>query len=320
MKPLISVIIPFYNVDKYIEKCILSVIKQTYKNLEIILVDDGSTDKSFFIVKKYADTDKRIKLLQKENSGLSDARNYGLENSNGLITFIDSDDFVEYDYIEFLYELMVKYDSDISCCRELYIKNNEEIDYINKNEEGTYNNIEDILKDLYSLNNVGVSAWGKLYKRKIFDNLKFKKGIIYEDFDIIHLLFANADIVSYSTEKKYVYRMRKNSISNSTFSKKNMSIFDIIDNNKRYIKDNNIDVLKEFYFYSIKNIINIYKLLAFSKYEKQTTVKECRKRIRNYYNKSEKNLFTKKDKILITLIMFPLPIYKHLIKLNNMFA
>ena len=126
MNELISVIVPIYNVEKYLERCLDSIIKQTYKNLDIILVDDGSIDNSTKICDEYVKKDSRIKVIHKENGGLSDARNVGIDNSDGkYICFIDSDDYIELDMIENLYDGIVKNNANICCCGKLleYEKN-----------------------------------------------------------------------------------------------------------------------------------------------------------------------------------------------------
>ena len=126
---LISIVIPIYNVEKYIEKCLDSVIKQTYKNIEIILVDDGSPDNCGKICDSYANNDKRIQVIHKENGGLSDARNVGIERANGkYITFVDSDDYIELDYIEYLYTLIKKYNTKISFCKVNVVFNENNTD------------------------------------------------------------------------------------------------------------------------------------------------------------------------------------------------
>ena len=123
---LISIIIPVYNVEQYLSRCIDSVINQTYKNLEIILIDDGSTDDSGEICDEYALKDNRIKVMHKQNGGVSSARNEGLDISKGnYIGFIDSDDFIEKDMYEFLYDLLTKNNCDISCCNKFIFKDNK---------------------------------------------------------------------------------------------------------------------------------------------------------------------------------------------------
>lgn len=126
MQPLISIIIPVYNVEKYLDECIQSCINQTYKNIEIILIDDGSSDKSAEICKEYAELDSRIIFKSIPNSGVAHARNVGIGISNGsYITFVDSDDFIDEKYCEVMYNLLVDYDADIACCTSYYLQNTD---------------------------------------------------------------------------------------------------------------------------------------------------------------------------------------------------
>ncbi len=201
MEELISVIIPVYNVENYIEKCIYSVINQSYKNLEIILVDDGSTDKSGVLCDKYEKIDKRIKVIHKENGGLSSARNMGLDCANGeYIMFLDSDDFVETTILQELYSLCYKNNVEISICNYKYINNDkEEANDKEENAEYIYDNIEKFHKMFFE-GKFFWMAWGKLYKRRVFNNFRFKENQIYEDFYLIPRIILNTSKVAYTTK------------------------------------------------------------------------------------------------------------------------
>lgn len=208
---LISIIIPVYNVEKYINKCLESVINQTYRNLEIILVDDGSEDKSGKICEEISIKDNRIRVIHKENGGLSDARNIGLDNSNGeYIAFIDSDDFIERDMIEFLYYNINKYDADISICSNYIFDEEECIDNSTK-EIKVYNRLE-ILKEVLLDEKIRSYAWNKMYKRDLFYNIRFPKGRVFEDILTIPKLFEKANKVVLNDVAKYYYRQREGSI------------------------------------------------------------------------------------------------------------
>lgn len=230
---LISVIVPIYNVDKYLKRCLDSIINQTYKNLEIILIDDGSTDKSGQICDNYKRKDNRIVVIHKENGGLSSARNKGLDIAKGdLISFIDSDDYLELNMFEELINDMNKNDSDISICNYYYVKND------NKKIMKSLFNKDDFCifgkeKYYYLLNEyslVFMYAWNKLYKKNIFDNIRFPKGKIYEYTNIICDILDQANKVSYTSKPLYNYVYRNTSIGNSF----NINHFDkIISNNKK---------------------------------------------------------------------------------------
>lgn len=216
---LISVIVPVYNVEEYLEECLDSLLKQIFENYEVLLINDGSTDNSQLICEKYVQSDKRFHLFNKENGGLSDARNYGIEKAKGnLITFIDSDDYVEKEYLQELLNNLKKNNSDISIVAHRRIDETHHISYeMTLGKNMTLNNKE-ALKNMFYQKNISIAAWGKLYKISLFDNIKYRKNALYEDILTTPLLFEKADIISYSSKVLLNYRIRKNSITESQFS------------------------------------------------------------------------------------------------------
>ena len=232
MNELISVIVPIYNISKYLPKCIDSIINQSYKNLEIILVDDGSTDGSENICDTYQLKDNRIVVIHKENSGLSSARNSGIEVASGrLISFVDGDDYIEKTFIEDLKNNMDINKSDISVCNYFNVKNNIKTLYIDKNEEfwvqgkDKFNNIENNYRVMT------IYSWNKLYKKSLFERTRYANGLVYEDAHIICDLLDTANKVSYTFKPLYNYVYRQNSISN-TF---NLKSFDKVEAFNRII-------------------------------------------------------------------------------------
>lgn len=212
---LISIIIPIYNVEKYLVECIESVMNQTYKNLEIILVDDGSTDKSLEICKKYEKKDNRIKVIHQENFGLSYARNVGIENANGrYLAFLDSDDFIEKNMYEELYNDLKYEEADIAGC-DYYIYKNankaKKSDDFSKEKE--IMNIETALIKMNLLKGFGVSVWNKLFKKEIFNEIRFPVGEKNEDWLIIYKLLEKAQKIVYNPKAMLYYRQRKGSIT-----------------------------------------------------------------------------------------------------------
>ena len=223
---LISIIVPVYNVEQYLEKCVDSIINQTYKNLEIILVDDGATDSSGKLCDELAKIDNRIKVYHKENGGLSDARNYGVERATGeYIGFVDSDDYIDAEMYEKLYEAIKKENVDVAEC-------NLKIIYPEREElftEQNYYNVctkQEYLEEYLKIEKIFGSVWTKLISRKIAKELLFPKGKLYEDtyyaYDLINV--ANSFVLIDSPS--YNYLMRENSITNSKF---NPRIFDLIE-------------------------------------------------------------------------------------------
>lgn len=249
MKKLLSVVVPVYNVEKYLDRCIKSIINQTYKNLEIILVDDGSVDASGKICDKYAFKDKRINVIHKENEGLSEARNTGIKLSKGnYITFVDSDDYIDERMYEILINDLEKYDVDIASCDYLRI-----VDYSKKakisSEVLIYSKEEALIKLLRN-EEYKDYAWNKIYKKKLFDGVLYPKGRVQEDVATTYKLILNANSVSYNKSKLYFYLKRKGSILDTWNSKNELDLYtnaleryqfiekimgNLLDNNKYFL-------------------------------------------------------------------------------------
>lgn len=213
MEDKISIIVPIYKVENYIDKCIISITEQTYKNLEIILVDDGSPDKCPEICEKYAKKDNRIKVIHKKNGGLSDARNAGLKVATGkYIGFVDSDDYIEKDMYQILYNNLIKTNSDISIVNLKEVKENEIIENNVKDEQNIieYNKLE-ALKKLIE-NKIKSYAWNKLYKKEILNDIEFPIGRKMEDLAVMYKIFEKVNKVVYTDKIEYYYLQRKNSI------------------------------------------------------------------------------------------------------------
>lgn len=224
-RPIISIIVPVYNVERYLERCINSILNQTFKNFELILVDDGSTDKSGEICDSFAGYDKRIRVIHKKNGGLSSARNVGLDVSIGkYIGFVDSDDWIDEFMYEKLYRNMIKTKSDIVICNfsRVYEENlNMVKSNIYNNKVRVFNNIE-TLEQLYNDKYIFVVAWNKLYKKELFDEIKYKEGVICEDEFIAPYLLYKCKRTAYIPDSLYYYYQREGSIINSKFNAKRL--------------------------------------------------------------------------------------------------
>ena len=222
--PLISVVIPIYNVEYYLNECINSILNQTYNNLEIILVDDGSTDNSGNIAEHYASKDQRIKLIHKQKGGLSDARNTGIDIANGsFITFVDSDDALCPDTIEYLHNLLVDSDADISCCQRIQVNEDSNISITQNRHKPKQSFILSTEKALIS-QFVDTVAWGKLYKIELFSNVRYPLGRLHEDVFTTYKLLAQCKVIVVGEQPKYMYRLRNNSISNINFTHRHLDI------------------------------------------------------------------------------------------------
>lgn len=219
MKDLISVVVPVFNVERYLEKCLDDICTQSYKELEIILVDDGSTDRSGEICDIFSLKDSRIKVIHKSNGGLSDARNAGIDVASGrYITFIDSDDFISHDTIEYLYILIQKYKAGIATCGVVYCdENGVEVSRSKGKKEELFQGNEQ-MRQFFINEGVTTTAWGKLYALNLFSNLRYPVGKYHEDIFTTYLLIDLADGMAVGTETKYWYRQVSGSIMNSNFS------------------------------------------------------------------------------------------------------
>ncbi len=219
MKPLISVIVPVYQVVPYLQHCIESIINQTYHNLEIILVDDGSTDGSGELCDKYASRDYRIKVIHQENGGLSEARNRGIDISKGeYLSFVDSDDWIDERFIEAMYEISVEAKSDIVQCA---FQNIIDECLCKEKREGNYTvySAKDFSIATYTLLSWKCNVvWNKLYKASLFDAIRYPVGKIHEDEFITYKLIWRANSIAVTNTRLYFYRQRTDSIMGEPYS------------------------------------------------------------------------------------------------------
>lgn len=224
---MVSIVVPVYNVERYVSRCIDSLLAQTYADIEIILVDDGSLDKSGNICDQYSESDQRIVVVHKENGGLSDARNEGIRRSRGKwITFVDSDDFVHPDYIRILHQNMTANDADISICRHMPTKNDIEKGEIREGTE-IYAGDEGMEKLLYQY--ISTSAWAKMYRVELFQDICFPYGKLYEDVVTVFEAFRKASRIVVTNSCLYYYYVRGDGIVRTGFTEKKL---DYIENTK----------------------------------------------------------------------------------------
>lgn len=213
MKPLVSVIVPVYNVRDYVDKCLESLIRQSYDNLEIVVVDDGATDGSGEICDELAKSDKRIKVFHKKNGGLSSARNYGIKKAKGeYVCLVDSDDYVKKDFVKALAEEAIRSDADIVACGY-----NDEIPM-----DRTMTGKEAAVTLLTKQNNMEIIAWNKLYRRELFGDILYPEGENYEDNLTTYKLLSKARRIAYVQKSLYVYRERVGSITNKDEKEKKL--------------------------------------------------------------------------------------------------
>ena len=225
--PKISVIVPVYNVERYLKKCIDSILAQTYQNFELILVDDGSEDNSGMICDSYKEKDNRIQVIHKINGGLSDARNAGIEVACGeYLSFIDSDDWVHPDFLRVLYDNANVYNADISVVNLHKEYDDGRIEKIEKIKEELLSK-KDALKNLYDAGIYMNVACNKLYKKSLFSDIKYPVGKLHEDGFTTYKLLYKANSVFFSDRDLYSYYQRKESIMNQTFSENRIHEYEV---------------------------------------------------------------------------------------------
>ena len=273
--PLISVVVPVYNVEKYLIRCLNSIIHQTYKNIEIILIDDGSTDSSGKICDKYGEFDHRIRVIHKENGGLSDARNFGLNVMCGeYVTCIDSDDFVSSFYIENLWNAIKKSEATISM--SWFIKYYDG-DTVPCPQKLSCDNLqvlgrEQLYERLLYQNGVEVSAWGKLYKADLFKGVRYPVGKLYEDVPTTYKLIEKSDKIAVIPNIDYYYFQRENSIAQGEFSLKKFDAINHMNSFKNFIVTN-YPTLKSAaecrYFSTVCNILFQINSVEYEKQKQQ---------------------------------------------------
>lgn len=219
-EPLITVIVPFYKVEDYIDRCIRSILNQTYKNLEIILVDDGSPDNCGNIIDRYAQIDPRIIALHKENGGLSDARNYATQLARGeFLSYIDGDDWVSPYYIENLYSAIIKDNADLAVSGFQMVYEDKPNDNQPDNVLRDYMQVgmEECLRSMFYQRGIETSAASKLYKRDMFHMLVYPKGKLYEDIPVTYAVIKHAKKIAIIKNEDYYYFQRATSIQNTSF-------------------------------------------------------------------------------------------------------
>ncbi|HEL1661511.1 TPA: glycosyltransferase [Streptococcus suis] len=293
---LVSVIVPVYNVEKYLSQCLDSIIHQTYKNLEIILVNDGSTDGSGKICDDYAAKDGRIKVIHQENGGLSDARNKGLDLMTGqFVTFVDSDDYLENNCIHTLYTYACTCKTDISIGKFVEFEENTS-QFLFHNHLNNGNKIEFLTGDQCLERHhtvflsIFVTAWAKLYRTSLFNDsnpckkIRYPLGVLHEDQYTTHKLFFKSNKIVFVNDYLYVYRVRKNSITNTPLSDKR--IMDNIRGLEEKIIDfcllnKDMTLLREHYLFYLNN----YKAYLENNHRQNSAVYEfIQKRLGTYSN------------------------------------
>ena len=290
----VSVIVPVYNVEKYLEKCLDSLVNQTLKEIEIIIVNDGSPDNSQKIIDRYAKKHKNIKAYIKENGGLSDARNYGIKKATGeYISFIDSDDYIANDMLEIMYNKAKNNRLDIVVCDTINVYENGHEVYITSNYNYSNNNIKNYLLS-------PPMACSRLYNRTLLDKLHFKKGIYYEDLELTPKLVRYTSKVGFVNEGLYYYLQRNGSImKQQEFNEKLLDIFKVLQSNYESLSEKYPEEIEYMYITHLLRTAT----LRFLEYDNSIQyVNQIIKEIKEKFPNWKKNIYYKKSSIKLKII------------------
>lgn len=306
---LVTIVIPVYNVEKYLGKCLESVKKQTYQNIETIIVDDGSNDRSGSIAEEYAASDDRMKVVHKINQGLAEARNTGILCAKGeFLFFLDSDDYIDANCIECLLNASLRFNADISICRTARVKTDGTfMDEVIDSCETESLSSRNVIKNMYVSDHAmdyGIVT-NKLYRKFLFDDLRFPKGRINEDEAIIVSLLYKCNAVAYVNKSMYFYLQRKdsiigslmhvNNVSRFTFYRERDSIFEEKQDTELMLLNANMVINMVYHEYAQYHKVINHEMLMNSK-------KEATYYLRKYRNK------LKKKEIIKVLIVNYCPI------------
>lgn len=311
---MISVIVPVYNVEKYLERCVKSIAAQTYKDLEILLIDDGSTDKSGKMCDDFQQTDSRIKAFHKQNGGLSDARNYGIEHSAGeFISFVDSDDYIDGKMLETLHRLITENDADLAVCSAMDVFEGKEVTQVKEIKEFNLNKVESYK---YMLRGDGIpSACNKLYKRQTVGDVRFPVGKLYEDGFFTPQILKRVEKTAVTSKPMYYYFRRADSITTKPFRKGDLDVIEAYDKCVKQVKE----LCPEALPYAEFRYRNAY----FNVLDKMLMRDDCKeipeyKQVVKYLKKHTVQIvkdpgFGKMRKIAAVALKFSVPLYKKIL-------
>lgn len=312
MNDLVSVIVPIYNVKDYLDACVESIVKQTYKNLEIWLVDDGSTDGCTLLCDTWADRDSRIHLIHQNNQGVSAARNAALDVCGGeWITFVDSDDIIAEDYVETLLFLAEKYNVSISQCNNRLVYAEKKVKTVE--EQGVMKSTDFLLSDKFKM-----MAWGKLYQREIFEKVRYPYVKIHEDVAVEYKVVYEAKRVAYTEKELYFCNVRPDSLNaKNRYYPERLAILEIIREQIMYFESKNEPELtnKAYRDYAYELLTHYNKVRLLLKDKKIAT--QIKQEYRNFFPKTKKvKGISEKTKILLRICYWFPTVWNCVIKIE----
>lgn len=310
MNDLISVIVPIYKVEEYLPRCVDSIIAQTYTNLEIFLVDDGSPDHCGEICDAYALKDARIKVIHKQNGGLSDARNAALDVCKGeYISFVDSDDYVSEDFIESLYHANQVFQTELAVCGIVKFDeyDNQSVDYAPSDTECCVSG-DKMMETIWR-----PSACNKLYHKSIFKDLRYPVGKLYEDLFIYHDILAQIDQISFTGQCSYYYFNRKNSIINKGYDIRNTDLIEGLDLRTNKLREMNYESLADWQLeFMFNSVVDAFKRIHPKSLQERQRLKYVKILFdRHFHEILKAKRFTPAQKAKMALFRFFPNLYKY---------
>lgn len=319
----VSIIVPIYKVPDYLERCVYSLTAQTHKDLEILLVDDGSPDECPGICDRLAKEDSRIRVIHKENGGLSSARNAGIAQATGdYLAFVDSDDFVTKTYIEDLLSACESSGVKLAACGYVeYYSEEKQIIHCGSNSYVTTG--EAAVKDIFTMkNDIHVVAWNKLYAKELFtgNQILYPQGMLHEDVFTTYRFCAAAEKVAYINKPNYYYVQRQGSIIGQSFNPKRLQLLDAVESIKPFVAENAPTFDTEYRYYVFLNYLTILNAMADSNYQDRDLFKRMQNMIFEIAPQIKKNpYFSKKYRLVLLLLKldmrsfyFVRKLYKHM--------
>lgn len=307
MKDLVSVIVPVYNVEKYLKRSIDSILAQTYENIEIIIVNDGSTDSSRSILSKYENEyTSKIVVYDKANGGLSSARNLGLDMANGeYIAFIDSDDTINKNMISDMVKMLKEYNCDISMCGRFDEYTSKQVEKYTLDNPIVFNS-SDVIKNILIRKNMDFAACDKLYKKELWKDIRFPNGKNHEDMYTIPYIIRESKKIIHIGKPYYHYYHREGSITTTINEKRVRDYYDAVHSISKIVKNNYNNIIKEYIFFMNNSYLTL--LILINKVnEKNKKIMSIENEAKNYLkinwrNKFSLGLMSKRRKLTYFLI------------------
>ncbi len=308
-KDLVSVIVPVYNVELYLRRCVNSILNQSYKDLEVILVDDGSSDSSGLICEEYAEKDNRVKVIHQRNGGLSAARNTGIDNCHGAyICFVDSDDYVHPEYVRYLHDLCIENNCEISICYHYITEEDDYRSEVNLNSAAKVFTRNEVFDLFYTdMHGSIVIAWNKLYKRECIGDIRYDVGKIHEDEGTTFRFLYNSKKIAFTKEVLYYYYSREDSITGLPYNRKKLDILDAYENRLSFYREHSEKALydRECQYYLSEILANYYKVYHLLKDE--TLLKDLGERYNKVYSEADRSSWSSGRRVFYYVFkIFPL--------------